>query len=232
MISVTEYDNKVSDKENLIQCIIPKTLLLTKKNKYTELRDPQRYRTVIIRKPGGHKYKFEFELSLEDTALTQMFLYQKNFTSLPKNTVLLWVCSIRKQKSKKPEIFKISDLDWHFSVVETNQELNCKHKGIISKLQKNDLLLSAGEFYITADQILWNNVSGCLKKSMLLNESLIERSFIEAILNPIFLTFPEKFEYKNDLLKTYAPVVTYEYCNKLHKKNILSNSDKEKICGC
>lgn len=232
MFSVADYKVEVSKGENLTQCIVPKTLLLTRKNKYKELRDSQKYRTIIIKRPQGHKYKFEFELSTEDTALTTMYLYQKNFDSLPKNTVFLWVCSIKIPKHSTPQIFKISDIDWHFSVVETDQELNCKHKGIISKLEKNDYLISAGEMYLTDTNVQWNSVSGCLKKSMFINQRRLKKSFIDAVLTPIFNTFSLKFEHNATIIGTYAPKITYEYCNSLYKKNILSNSSKEKICGC
>jgi hypothetical protein len=231
MISVGESDLNLSE-ENLTQCIIPKTLLLTRKNKHKELKDAQKYRTIVIRKPGSHKYKFEFTLSTEDTALTKMYLYQKNFTTLPKNTVLLWVCSIDVQKYKTPTIINFGDLDWHFSVVETDQELNGKHKGIISKLKKYDLLLSAGEMYYTDTNIYWNNTTGCLKKSMLINEERIGKSFKDHVLIPIFASYGNSFVFKAEILKEYAPKITYEYCNLLYKKNILTDSTKEKICGC
>jgi hypothetical protein len=231
MISVGDSDLNLSE-EKLTQCIIPKTLLLTRKNKHKELKDAQKYRTIIIRKPESHKYKFEFTLSTEDTALTQMYLYQKNFSILPKNTVLLWVCSINVEKSKTPNIINYADLDWHFSVVETAEELNGKHKGIISKLKKNDLLLSAGEIYCTDTIIHWNNTTGCLKKSMLINEERIGKSFKDHVLTPIFASYGNNFVFKAEIVKEYAPKITYEYCNMLYKKNILTDCEKEKICGC
>jgi hypothetical protein len=232
MISVADQDTEISHSENLPQCIVKKTLLLNRKGKYKELRDSQRYRNIIIRKPGSHKYKFEFELSVEDTALTEMYLYQKNFSQLPRNTVFLWVCSVRKKKSKYASIINCDDLDWHFAVVETDKELNCKHKGIISKLKKSDLLLSAGEMYCTDTHIEWNNMTGALKKNMDLNEKNLGESFIEHVLTPIFNRFPEKFSYKADIIKIYAPKITYDYCNKLYKNDILTYSNKEKICSC
>lgn len=234
MLSITDFDTKVPEISAIekSQFIVPKTLFLNRKNKYAKLHKLQSNRTITIRKPNSHKYEFDFEISLDDTGLTEMFLYQKNFTTIPKDIVLLWVCSVKRIKSSTSHKITVSEIDWHFSIVETKEELTSKHKGIISRLKKQDLLIAAGEIYKTDSEIRWNNITGALKRNMQFNEQIIGGSYANLVLTPIMQKCTEQnIIFDKDILKKYAPDITYDYCNMLMKNEILVCS-KEKVCNC
>lgn len=177
-------------------------LLLNRKHLYTNLRDSQRFKSVEVRRnpPHGHRYRFDFELALPDTARTKMYLYQRDLSQVPRNKVLLWVCSLRCQHADRPRTGSLSKLRWHFSEVETRDELLSKHKGIIACLHDDDLLVAAGEIILLDDssndetassdesddvdeekkcqtagkgcKVVWNNMTGALKRLMFRNEHI------------------------------------------------------------
>src|SRR5207253_2407381 len=125
----------------------------------------------------------------------------KDFSTLPKNKTLLWICSVKRRKSKHLQTAKISDLDWHCIEVDAVEEFT-KHKGLVQHLSKDDLLISAGEFYLTDNVIQYNHQTGMLKKCMFINEEIMGSDFLRNILVPIFETFKNfKFVYNKNILK-------------------------------
>lgn len=231
MLQFTDYNVKASPKQ-IPDLITPKILQFPRKTKFRTLSDYQRYKTLKIKKPDGHKYQFKFELSIEDTAMSQKYLYLKNFDTLPKNKTLLWICSVNRPKSRHLQTAKISDLDWHCIEVDAVEEFT-KHKGLVQCLSKNDILISAGEFYITGNEIQYNHQTGMLKKCMSINEEIMGTGFLETVLVPIFNTFKNfKFTYNKNILKDHTPPADYNFCNYLHKKKLIYKSSKHKICKC
>src|SRR5438132_13203555 len=99
MLQFTDYNVKASS-QHFQDLLTPNVLQFTRKGKFRTLSDYQKYKTIKVKKHDGHKYQFKFELSLEETAMTQKYLYLKDFSTLPKNKTLLWICSVKRRKSK------------------------------------------------------------------------------------------------------------------------------------
>lgn len=232
MIQFTDYDVDAKISHQPPDLLTPHILQFPRKNRFKKLADYQKYKSIKVKKNDGHKYQFDFELSTEDTAITKNYLYQKSFTQLPKNKTLLWICSVRRPKSKNVNTASISDLDWHFIEVDVVEEFT-KHKGLVQNLNHDDILISAGEFYITDDSIQFNHQTGMLKKCMFINEEIMGSKFLETLLIPIFNSFKEyKFVYNKEILKQYTPKADYNFCNTLYKKNLVDRVSKQKICKC
>lgn len=196
-----------------------------------ELSRNQKHVSVIVKNKKS-KYKFTFKLDITDVAKSSMWLFKKSFDFFmdPQfdDMTLLWVVTIRKPHHNQKTI-KVEDLDWHYSTVETNKEITCKHKGIISKLSHSDALLAAGELYVKDKVIYWNTSSGHLKRNMLHNETLMGEKFSDFVMAPIFKYQRVKTKYQECIMKCTAPEITYEYCNRLYKDKSVSYVRKKKI---
>ena len=209
----SESIKKEYSKINKDKLLSSKILEFTYNNLYTELDDKQKNKEIIINHNDGNRYLYHFNLKLEDTSISELFLYLKSFETLPVKSCLLWICTY-KTKHIPINIINIKDIDWHFILVDNDLEIS-KHKGLISKLQKEDIIISGGEMYID-NFIYWNDKTGTLYKNMLRNNKILEDNFLSKILIPIFNTF-NNTKYRKRIIKDFCSKTTYEYCEKILK---------------
>ena len=234
MFAYKQYQ-KENEKIEIIKREYPLTNILlefTQKEKYDKLDPIQAHRNFEMTDPKTNiAYQIEFHLTLEDTIKAPHYLYQQNFDKLLDQTLYLWVCTVRTCKHNLISDLGIYEanwdiIHWHFVQVENELELTSKHKGLISQLSNKDFIVGAGEIYLDRENSLlyYNTQTGCIKKSMHKNSFKIGYSrnkpplpsdlyFRKKLLLPLIKIISDGYEviYDNDLRKTYAPPLTYDY---------------------
>ena len=200
--------SQISDDITLLRC--------TRKSRYTKLSKNQKKKRVVIQKPNSDIiYEYEFKLGLDHVSKSHMYLYEKNLNNIPKGYPLLWVCSVKKSR-RDIEYFNLKDLDWHFSVVESKLEMTSKHKGIISHLTPDDGIIFAGEMYIHAVDILWNDTTGTVKSLLHYNSEQLGYDCRRVLEN--ILTQFGSCKYVDDLVERFATDINYKYVNDIYEK--------------
>ena len=152
-------------------------LELTNKVYHDKLWNYQKYPTFTLHDSKNNKYTYKFNLKLEDTALGESLMYQRNFDKVPFCKPFLFVCTVHMCRhnilQKNLYMANLSSMRFHFLEAENDIDIIAKHKGIINRLDHKEALLFAGEIYKTKDELIYNLMTGSLRDNMFKNNDNI-----------------------------------------------------------
>lgn len=182
MFAVTVNDSAVSDAQYMttsdtkFQCT-DVVLHLNTRASHNKLLNYQRYPKFKVYNHRGVQWQYRFDLKLSDTNIGECVLNCTSFDDIKADTIYLYVVSVRVHTDNllldKPlQIHSIdmSDVHTHILAAPHNVDFITKHKGIISQLPADELLLCAGEVLRKSDgTLIYNLQSGALRNNMFKN---------------------------------------------------------------